>query len=545
MTRVWLDNGLNQIVLQLEHGSFVDAATNGAITNATTSVKLSLMEIWLDSGAYSFNTDNTNALGVSGSSVNEQSWTNYSLSMTAHSERKVQVLSPKAWNIVFGAPSGASFAASLTGLAYPGDMSGTYTFSAPARPYSAPATPTVGIDGSQITASGHQLNSSLDKFWEFTDYSLETNDVWGDVVEYAGDRTSLAYTAAADSRYRGMVRARNANAAGNFSSTNYWYTEPLPPSGLVATRTPGSTTVPLSWVNNARYSGYVRVVRVQNGTPAQIASLPGSSTSFNDTLPLNQVADYYLIADTPGGINQASSTPTATVSVGIGYQIPNPPTSVVLSRTSDSAGSISITGHQNNAGVDRYWATIEYQVAIGSAGYGATTSLAGSTSSIPLSGWAADQRYRVRVRAVNATGPSAWVESNYAYTTPAAPTGASAPRQSNVQQVLLSVAAAGTWADLVLVQRSLNNGSSWTSLSSFAPGGSLLDTLGYDGGWYRFQSQTPSPMMQSAWSETLVVGPTLPTDTSKIPGVTRIYTGADRIRQVFAGSTRFWTDGEP
>ena len=148
------------------------------------------------------------------------------------------------------------------------------------------------------------------------------------------------------------------------------------------------------------------------------------------------------------------------------------------------------------------------------------------------------------MRAVNSAGASAWVESGYVYTTPSAPTGGTGTRQATPSTVVIDITGAGTFADLILVERSTNSGSSWTSLGSFAPTATFTDNLGSGLGWYRLRAQTPAPVIQSAYSATIVVEATFPTDTSKIPGVTRIYAGSTRVRQVYKGTTRFWTDGE-
>ena len=156
-------------------------------------------------------------------------------------------------------------------------------------------------------------------------------------------------------------------------------------------------------------------------------------------------------------------------------------------------------------------------------------------------GLVANQRYRARVRAVNVSGPGPWRETGYIYTTPAAPIN---PAYERTTQVELWVTQQAPWAELIRVERSTNSGASWTELGTYGTG-RFYDPLPLgSAARYRFRVQTPTPVMQSGYSETLVVNAVLSSDKARMPGVTRIYQEATRIRQVYKGTTRFWTDGE-
>ena len=508
-----------------------------AVSNGSSNVTATV-EVWTGN---QYNHSDSQGLSYSNSISGSTSYTNSQGSGT--STQRATKTYTYAYSTYGSSPGSATFTATLTGhyLGISPAKSGAYTI--PARPYSAPNTPSAGISGAAITCSGNQNTATADKHWQYTDWQLEVNDVWQDwATDSAGSSTSKTYTASVNKRYRGRVRAKNSAGTSAYGTSGYWYTKPTAVSGSSASRPPGSTTVNLSWTNTAAYSGSVRIARSLDGSSwTVIQTLSGSATATTDTVPLNSEAFYIIYTDTPQGVNKVTSDGTAMMSVGLGYSAPGTP-AVALTRNSDSAGVLNITGNQTNAAADKFWESIEYQVAVGSGAYGATTSVAGATTSIGLSGWVVNERYRVRARAVNVSGASEWAESNYAYTTPSVPTGA-AVRQVDQAQVLLSATGVGTWTDLVRVERSTNEGWSWADIGAFAPAGSMLNLLGAGAAWYRFRTQTPD-QLQSAWSATVQVAASFATDKSKIPGVTRIYAGTDRVRQVLVGATRFWTDGD-
>ncbi len=372
---------------------------------------------------------------------------------------------------------------------------------------------------------------------------METNDVWNDWnIGTTGTRTSETYTGGNNSRMRARVRARNSNATGAYGTSGYYYGATTAVSSFAASRPIGSTTATLTWTNTARYSGAVRIARSLNGGAwGIIQTISGSATSTTDTVPLDSEAAYIAYTDTPQGVNKTTAG-SAMVEVGLGYNPPAAPTSVTLSRVDDSSATLAITGNQSNSGADQYWDSLEWELSVGAGAYGGgAVGLAGTTTSINVYGLAVNQRYRARVRAVNVSGPGPWRETGYIYTTPAAPIN---PAYERTTQVELWVTQQAPWAELIRVERSTNSGASWSELGTYGTG-RFYDPLPLgSAAWYRFRVQTPTPVMQSGYSETLVVNAVLSSDKARMPGVTRIYQEATRIRQVYKGTTRFWTDGE-
>ena len=286
----------------------------------------------------------------------------------------------------------------------------------------------------------------------------------------------------------------------------------------------------------------MRIARsLDGGAWGIIQTLSGSATSTTDTVPLNSEAAYIAYTDTPQGVNKTTAA-SAMVEVGLGYNPPAAPTSATLSRVNDSEATLTITGNQSNAGADLYWDTLEWELAVGAGAYGGgAVGLAGTTTSIPVSGLVANQRYRARVRAVNAAGAGPWRETSFCYTTPAAPID---PAYVRTSQVELSVTQLAPWAELIRVERSTNSGSTWSELGTYVSG-TFYDPLPPgSAAWYRFRTQTPAPSLQSGYSTVLVVNALLSSDKARMPGVTRIYQEATRIRQVIVGSNRIWADGD-
>lgn len=417
-------------------------------------------------------------------------------------------------------------------------------YAIPGRPYSAPATPSVSIYAGGANCSGNQTNSTKDKFWQYTDWELETNDVWGPWQPGApGSQTSKTYTGGVDSRMRARVRANNANATGAYGTSGYYYGVPDAISGFSGSRAVGATTVNLSWTNNARYPSGFRIQRSLNGGAfAALRTVSGSTTSTTDTIGLADTAQYRVYTEAGSGATLNTSTVSSTVSIGLGYNPPAAPLSATLARVSDAEALITLTGNQNNAGADQYWSTVEWQLAVGAGAYGGgAAGLAGTTTSINVSGLVANQRYRARARAVNVSGAGPWLETSFIYTTPTTPIN---PVYERTTQVELSVTQLAPWAELIRVERSTNSGASWAELGTYGSGEFFDPLPPGSAAWYRFRVQTPTPVMQSGYSTTLVVNALLSTDKARMPGVTRIYQASDRIRQVLVGATRIWTDGD-
>lgn len=543
MARVTLATGSNGISLQLEYGAIVDAATGGAVTSSTTAVQFSTLEVWLVTTSQPFR-DYSNKMVVSGTGVVPNTWNNFNLNMVANKQLCLASLTPAARPIVYGSALTIAVGVTVSGIEYTGTLSGSYVGVAPARPYSKPATPSVGIGNGTVAISGHQRDSAKDKYWELLDVALETDGVWSTWIGYgiSGGTTSASWSSGSDRRYRTRARARNNAETGDYGTSGYWYTTPLAVANVAAARAAsGSTSVNVTWDNRAQYPGQVLIYRGLNGAGRVLVhTASGTSEKWVDSVPLASTAMYHIVTVTPQGVNKATSTSSNVVSVGRGYSTPNAPTSVTLTKTGDTTATIGIKGNNNTSSSSTYWDDINYWLQVDTGAWYGDWTAAGNATAIPVTGMQLNRRYRARARAVNAAGSSGFAYSNYIYTEPAAPTGITITRTKGTNKVKIAATDASTWGTGVQVERSTNDGDSWTAIGT-AP---LTDSLHDEKpALYRFSTVTPSPSIRSDYVVRSVAA-LLTTDKDRIPGTNRIYLGTNRIRQVLLGTNRFWVDGD-
>lgn len=543
MARVILATGSNGISLQLEYGAIVDAATGGAVTSSTTAVQFSTLEVWLVTTSRPFR-DYSNKMVVSGTGVVPNTWNNFNLNMVANKQLCLASLTPAARPIVYGSALTIAVGVTVSGIEYTGTLSGSYVGVAPARPYSKPATPSVGIGNGTVAIAGHQRDSAKDKYWELLDVALETDGSWSTWIGYgiSGGTTSASWSSGSDRRYRTRARARNNAEVGDYGTSGYWYTTPLAVANVAAARAAsGSTSVNVTWDNRAQYSGQVLIYRGLNGAGRVLVhTASGTSEKWVDSVPLASTATYHIVTATPQGVNRATSASSNVVSVGRGYSTPNAPTSVTLTKTGDTTATIGIKGNNNTSSSSTYWDDINYWLQVDTGAWYGDWTAAGNATAIPVTGMQLNRRYRARARAVNAAGSSGFAYSNYIYTEPAAPTGITITRTKGTHKVKIAATDASTWGTGVQVERSTNDGNSWTAIGT-AP---LTDSLHDEKpALYRFSTVTPSPSIRSDYVVRSVAA-LLTTDKDRIPGTNRIYLGTNRIRQVLLGTNRFWVDGD-
>ena len=541
MARAVLDTGANQVTLELEYAGFVDAATNGSIGASTSSVKLTLADVYVCTGSYTFY-DSSNKCVVTGSLVADKTVSNINLNLGRNDQAKITSLSPSSIGLAFGSTTAASLTVDMTGLGYPGDMKGTLNLTAPRRIYGKPATPSVSISTSSITWSGNQTNSKADKYWQNADVDYQINDTWYAITTSAapGD-TSRSFSSSANNRYRGRVRAKNQDATGDYGYSPHYYTTPSAPSNFTATRAPGSTQTNFTWTNNARYSSEL-VIRRTVGSTVTDFPIAGNLTSAYIGQALDVEAKYTIYCKTPQGWNQATSAQSNQVTVPASYLTPSAPTSVALAYVSDTTATTTIAGNNTNTSSTTWWQDIEIEAKVNEGAWGGRKTVTGSSKTISVTGLSPNQRVQIRGRSKNPTGESAWVYSGYIYTTPNGPTGATVTRQKG-QNKLTITATPALWASATTIRRSLDDGKTWTSVGSLT-NGSFTDSLHDEkAAKYELTSVTPSPSRSSA-PMIVTAAPAFTSSKAKIPGINRIYASTNRIRQVFVGGTRIWVDGD-
>ena len=547
MARDWFDSGNHGITLGLEYGSIVDAATNGAVTADTTSVEVSNLEAWIKTDDWPFS-DSSNKLSWSGGLVSDGSDSN--ISAGTSSSKKLKELPHQSQPIYFGKTGSSKVALTLTGIEAAGEtLSGSRTFTLPMRPYHAPAMPGVTINDAGIYCSGHQLNVEADGYWDSTFWNLEVNDVWQGAVVQDGSAASYPYAPAANSRYREGVSAANANAGGASGYSGYYYTAPNTPNAVAATRAAGSTLVNLSWAaNGSRYVGSYRIFRSLNGGAfSQLKDVTTLSTM--DTVPLGSTASYYVVALSLTGVNQAVSANSAQVAVGAGYNVPNAPV-VSLVRTGTTTATITISGNQNTATNDLYTAQLDWQIQVnGGAFGGGATNLAGSTTSIPVTGLPADSQIKVQARFGNASGKSAWAQSPSLYTVPDAPSNLVAARANAASSTVnLSWQNNAAYPANFLLEK-LTGGVLWSQVATF-PGNVTAGSIGQgqaESASYRLRAITTDNQYSGYSNVDDVAVAFVSNKGGSRLGAVQLdycYVGTKRIRRIAKGGTVIWEDGD-
>ena len=555
MTRDWLDSGDHGIRIGLEYGSIVDSATRGAITADTVNAEVSNLEVWIDCSDWPF-TDTSNHLSVSGGAVVDDSWSN--LNAGTSSSKKLKELNPQSNALLYGDPVTRACTVSLSNIEAAGEtLNGTHNFTFPARPYHVPLTPTVTIDGDSINCSGNQPDPGADRLWQYTDWYLETNGAPKVALglNSPGSYVSFAYAPAADSMYRGYVYAKNSAGTSPAGVSRYWYGPVTAPGAVSMTRSFNSTAVNVAWAAGvaAPYTRTYLLERSLDGGPwIQIAATNG--LAFSDTVPVGSIAYYRVRAKTPdGGANVVYSGYSAIAGAspsGKHWTQPNPPT-VGLVLTGASTAAITIGGNQNNPGIDKYWEWVDWQISQNGAAFGGGgTNLAGATTNIMIASLAVDSRYIVRASSRNSEGgSSAWVNSGAIYTKPDAPSAFTAERaavgSSTVNFTWTNNAA---WPGQGLIERSLDNGASWTQIiSTTAASASTTQSIS-QAALYRMRVAALAGSEMSAYSGSVAVGVAFISDRTKMKmGTTQIdyiYVGTQRVRRVYRGTTAVWEDGD-
>ncbi len=550
----WLDTGSHGIRLGLEYGSVIDADTRGAITADTAEAEVSNLEAWIDTDDWPF-TDNVNRLEASGSAVTDDVWTNLTAGTT--NAKKLKELNPQRNALQYGNPVTRACTLSLSGIEAAGEtLNGTHNFTFPALPYHAPLTPTVTIDADSINCTGNQADPAADRFWETVLWSLETNGVWAPMgFAELGSVVSKAYAPAANGRYRGSVQAFNETGSSSVGVSLYWYGAVSAPGAPSMTRSFNSTTINLSWAAGASPS-YARTYLLERslngGAWTQIAATNG--LAFADTVAVGSVAFYRVRAKTPdGGANVVYSaySPIAGASPsGKHWTQPNPPT-VGLALTGASTATITIGGNQNNPSIDKYWEWVDWQISQNGAAFaGGGTGLAGATTSILVAGLAVDSRYIVRASSRNSEGgSSAWVSSGAIYTKPDAPSAFTAERAAaGSTTVNFTWTNNAAWPGQYLIERSLDNGASWTQIISTSAASASTTQSISQAALYRMRVAALAGSEMSAYSGSVAVGVAFISDRTKMKmGTTQIdyiYVGTQRVRRVYRGTTAVWEDGD-
>jgi hypothetical protein len=335
----------------------------------------------------------------------------------------------------------------------------------------------------------------------------------GGGVAYSGDLTFT--TVASGVAYSGDLTFTTAAApAGGVPAT---------PTGLTATAT-AATTIVLAWTDVATTESGYAVERAPDGVSfGQIADLPANTTGYSDTGRAGSTQYWYRVraynVSGPSGYSNTATATTPAVSTA-----PSAPTG--LTATPAAAARIDLAWTDpatTETGFEVERATAAAgpfaQIAVKAANATAHSDLA-VTPGTP---------YWYRVRAVNASGPSAY--SNTATATlsapPAAPTGLTATAVSSARVDVAWTDVAGNETAYEVERSATGSGGPFTQIAvkganatTHADGGVAASTT-Y---WYRVRATNGSGAsgysnVATATTPAPAAQPPPPPDGSRNPGV--------------------------
>lgn len=336
---------------------------------------------------------------------------------------------------------------------------------------------------------------------------------WAQVASLGASATSYADTSVSSNhRYRYRVRSYGSGGYSTYSTSGYVYTTPSSPTGCSASRSSDSSvTVRWSRGSNAgaTYTGQ-RVERsVDGGSWAQVATPAATATSWTDTsTSANHRYQYRVRAY--NGLYSGYATS------GYVYTTPSAPSGCSVSRVSDSSQRVTWS-LGSNAAASYQNVLVERQTDSGS--WVQVATLGATVTNWTDNSTSANHRYAYRVRSSNSGGRSGYATSGYVYTTPKAPSSATA---SATGPTTVSVTASGlpAWYDGFQVEHRSGASGAWgeTKTSTTLPV-SMASVAGLN--YYRVRAYKGS--LYSAWVETSGITTVSQPLAPAVTGVASVY----------------------
>ncbi|MDR3634849.1 MAG: fibronectin type III domain-containing protein [Isosphaeraceae bacterium] len=318
--------------------------------------------------------------------------------------------------------------------------------------------------------------------------------------------------------YYFRVYAYSSAGGGSAYATASASTPAFPNQPVLASATAQSdTSIALSWTDVAGETGFVVERSTNNGTSWTTAGTVGAGvTSFTDT-GLSEATSYsYRVTATNGA---GSSAPSATRSVATEPSAATgltasaiSPTQINLSWTDHSAAAYYYYVEQSTNGTT--WTQLAALSGSGTSSYTATGPFNGSTT------------YDFRVHAyANTGGNSAYATASV--TTPAFPSQPAITTAMAQSDTVITLA----WGDVAgesgfLIERSTNNGSTWTTAGTVGTGMTTFTDTGLSESTpYTYRVTATNPAGSSAPSATRSVA----TQPSAPSGLTATAVSATQV----------------
>lgn len=398
----------------------------------------------------------------------------------------------------------------------------------------------IGMSNLQLTGGANGTNQTYDNFWAAgvwhhiaLTYDGTTAKLYADgvLVSSAARSWSLVLQGAFIARHTspgnywsGSVDdARVYSTALTASEILALATVPPAPTGLSATAA-SSTTINLSWTDaSSNETGFQIERSTTSGSGyTLVTTTAANATSFSNTGLTAATTYYYRIR----AVNaDANSLYTAEVSATTSSSVPAAPTSPTATAQSSSSIQITWTDASNNeTGFE-----VERSLTSGS-GFALVTTTAANATSFTNTGLTASTTYYYRIRAVNASGQSAYTSQVTATTLvapPAAPTGltASATSTSSITLNWTDASSNETGFD---VERSTTSGSGFSVVTTTAANAtSYVDPSLSSGITYYYRVRAKNAGGNSAYTTeasatTLLTPPIAPSNLLAVAGTSSI-----------------------
>ena len=219
-------------------------------------------------------------------------------------------------------------------------------------------------------------------------------------------------------------------ASGSHSTARRPYAAPKAPTGMSLTLS-GDHGV-IRWTRNPTtgqpYTSQELQVSINGAAYVASATLSGTSTSHTTgTFSPNSTYRYRLRAVNSSGSSAWAYTPT----VRRPPSLPAAPTGATVTRGSDTSQTIRWTNHSPTSSTAPYQKVQIQRWRVGTGTWATIATLTGAPTSYVDKSTTSNERYRYRVRAYNTSGYSGFSTTDYVSTTPAAPTGIKAVKNTD------------------------------------------------------------------------------------------------------------------
>lgn len=330
------------------------------------------------------------------------------------------------------------------------------------------------------------------------------------VINVSGSRDIARGDGARNVKVEAWTTSETVNGYGGVGTTascSEWrgvpaisYQKPNAPSGLSAWRNSDSQ-VAASWRNNPvgttkKYTG-IRVSLETDGNWSE-SDLAADATSCVKPAQANHRYRFAVRSMNSAGMSD-------WVYSGYVYTTPSAPSGCSATRKSDTQASVT---WNRGANASVTWLNVLVERRTDEGGWVQVATLGGGASNFTDNGIEANHRYKYRVRAYNGIY-SAYSESGYIYTTPAAPRAVSLSKIGGTV-VRIAVDSASPYADGYLYQLSVNGGA-WSAEKGM---GASVD-VDAGGGTVRARVRAKRGSLRSAYTEsgsvTTIVAPGAPT----------------------------------